>query len=88
MKRCAANIILVLIMIMLLSAATATAAGNPVVSFVKVNGNKVTFPDGQPIIEAGRTLVPVRFIAEALGYMSTGYRKPRRSLLTTAKFYY
>lgn len=68
MKRCAANIILVLIMIMLLSAATATAAGNPVVSFVKVNGNKVTFPDGQPIIEAGRTLVPVRFIAEALGY--------------------
>lgn len=45
-----------------------TAANKPVVSFVKVNGNRVSFPDGQPIIENGRTLVPVRFIAEALGY--------------------
>ncbi|MGI6577137.1 MAG: copper amine oxidase N-terminal domain-containing protein [Eubacteriales bacterium] len=64
MKRCAAIINLVVIMIMLLSG----YASNPAVSFVKVNGNKVNYPDGQPIIEAGRTSVPVRFIAEALGY--------------------
>ena len=38
------------------------------ISFIKVNGEKVIFPDGQPFIESGRTLVPVRFIAEALGH--------------------
>jgi hypothetical protein len=44
------------------------AAAAPDVSFVKVNGNKVSFPDGQPIIKDSRTLVPIRFISEALGY--------------------
>ena len=52
-------------------ASTPEVAGgktNSAVSFVKVNGRRISFPDGQPFIENGRTLVPVRFIAEALGY--------------------
>ncbi len=35
---------------------------------VVVNGDKVSFPDAQPFIDAnGRTQVPVRFVSEALG---------------------
>ena len=32
-----------------------------------VNDKKITFPDQQPIVKDGRTYVPVRFLAEALG---------------------
>lgn len=46
----------------------AASAPSPDVSFVKVNGNLVSFPDGQPFIKNGRTLVPIRFIAEALNH--------------------
>jgi len=67
-KMLAALMLCVLALTVLPIAPAATAANKPVVSFVKVNGNKVNFPDGQPIIENDRTLVPVRFIAEALGY--------------------
>lgn len=35
---------------------------------VMVSGNVVNFPDQQPVIRNDRTLVPVRFIAENLGY--------------------
>ena len=35
---------------------------------VMVEGTEVVFPDQQPIIKNDRTLVPVRFIAESLGY--------------------
>lgn len=34
---------------------------------VKLNGNEISFPDQEPIIKNGRTLVPVRAIFEALG---------------------
>jgi len=44
---------------------TAHAADTPT---VKVDGSLIDFPDQQPVIRNGRTLVPVRFIAEALGY--------------------
>ena len=47
-------------------AVTASTADNTVT--VTVDGNAVVFPDQQPIIKNSRTLVPVRFIAEALGY--------------------
>lgn len=33
---------------------------------VYVNGNRVNFPDATPYVVGGRTLVPVRFIAESL----------------------
>ncbi|MDK2784787.1 MAG: hypothetical protein PWR11_653 [Bacillota bacterium] len=45
----------------------ATPAGDPKTIKVFVNGNQVNFPDQQPYIENGRTMVPVRFVAEALG---------------------
>ena len=40
-------------------------AASPIV--VKVNGSKVTFPDSQPVIKDGRTLVPLRAVFEKLG---------------------
>ena len=35
---------------------------------VKVNGKTILFPDQPPVVQNERTLVPVRFVAEALGY--------------------
>jgi len=35
---------------------------------VTINGNAVYFPDQQPIIVDGRTLVPVRGVFESLGF--------------------
>jgi hypothetical protein len=35
---------------------------------VQLYGKNINFPDAKPYIESGRTLVPVRFIAEELGY--------------------
>ena len=35
---------------------------------VTVNGQTVAFPDQKPILRDDRTLVPIRFIAESLGY--------------------
>lgn len=34
---------------------------------VRLNGQMISFPDTQPMIMDGRTLVPIRFIAEGLG---------------------
>ena len=34
---------------------------------LNVNGNNVVFPDQQPIVIEGRTFIPLRFLAEALG---------------------
>ena len=48
-------------MTMLISAKSADIA-------VKVNGKTVSFPDQSPVVQNERTLVPVRFVAEALGY--------------------
>ena len=59
-------IVLTLTAILSTFAVTASAADNPLT--VTVDGTAVTFPDQQPIIKNNRTLVPVRFIAEALGY--------------------
>lgn len=59
-------IVLTLTAIFSTFAVTASAADNPLT--VTVDGAAVTFPDQQPVIKNSRTLVPVRFIAEALGY--------------------
>ncbi len=34
---------------------------------VTIDGQKVSFPDAQPLLKSGRTLVPVRFVSEKLG---------------------
>ena len=70
MKKNLARILcLVLAMTTLLAtgamAASATAATGP---DVRVNGELVDFPDGQPYVDANsRTMIPVRFVTEALG---------------------
>ena len=48
-------------MIMLISAETGDVT-------VKVNGKTINFPDQSPIVQNERTMVPVRFVAEALGH--------------------
>ena len=47
-------------------AVPAAAAETPDVS-VMVNGENVTFPDGNPEISGGRTMVPMRAVLETLG---------------------
>lgn len=70
MKKNLARILcLVLAMTTLLAtgamAASATAATGP---DVRVKGELVDFPDGQPYVDANsRTMIPVRFVTEALG---------------------
>lgn len=64
-RRFLTSVILVFAMLISFSP-SAAAADTPQISFVKVNGAKVTFPDAQPFIQNGSTLVPIRFIAEAL----------------------
>lgn len=74
-KVCIASLLLVLIILTsCISTATATAivpsAKGKTKVEVYINGNKVAFPDAQPFIvkKDERTLVPIRFIAENLGY--------------------
>ncbi len=60
---------LVFAMVGMLFSLTASAASKPP-TFVSVvmDGKKIWFPDAQAFIDAnGRTLVPVRFVAESLG---------------------
>jgi len=59
------SIALVIAAIMSIIPLTINATETPT---VKVDGSLIDFPDQQPVIRNGRTLVPVRFIAEALGY--------------------
>lgn len=57
-------LILVVLCIMLMSSSIVLGESN---LRVYLNGNIVGFPDAVPFISNGRTLVPVRFIAESLG---------------------
>lgn len=51
--------------VMTLSVCSAFAAND---ISVNVNGSAIAFPDAKPFIDAnGRTLIPVRFVSEALG---------------------
>ena len=55
-----------LILMLAVSALAAAIAGDEIV--VYVDGNKMNFPDQKPLINNdNRTLVPVRFVSEALG---------------------
>ena len=67
MKRIAKfGLMIVCIMFVLVSMTVAVAAKSAGIS-VMVNGTVVKFPDQKPVIQNERTLVPVRFVAEALG---------------------
>lgn len=56
---------LLLVALMVFNLVGIATANNDVT--VKVNENRISFPDQKPIIENNRTLVPIRFVAEALG---------------------
>lgn len=60
------KIVILLVVLMVLSLAGSAYATSSLVT-VLVNGQKISFPDQQPFIQDGRTLVPVRFVSEALG---------------------
>ena len=53
---------------MLTVSALAVSATSTTNITVKVNDTVIHFPDQKPIVQNERTLVPVRFVAEALGY--------------------
>ena len=53
---------------MLTVSALAVSAASTKDITVKVNDTVIRFPDQKPIVQNERTLVPIRFVAEALGY--------------------
>ena len=68
MKRIAKfGMMIVCITLLLITMTVGISAKSAGIS-VMVNGTAVKFPDQKPVVQNERTLVPVRFVAEALGY--------------------
>ncbi|MFB5268144.1 copper amine oxidase N-terminal domain-containing protein [Paenibacillus enshidis] len=53
-------------MMVTVSFGTVASAAEKVIT-VQVNATKVVFPDGKPVLDGSRVLIPVRFVSEALG---------------------
>ena len=68
MKRTTKVIAIFTAILLILSAIPITASAASWNITVKVNNKAVAFPDQKPVIQNERTLVPIRFVAEALGY--------------------
>lgn len=75
----------------LVSITLLTAVITPITAFadseevkVKVDGNLVNFPDAQPYIDESnnRTMVPARFVSEALGYQVFWNEAQRKVVIT------
>lgn len=64
MKKAIATLIILLMSITFVTAAAVPAQRDITVT---IDGAKMEFPDQKPYIENSRTLVPVRFVTEALG---------------------
>ncbi|MGF7046935.1 hypothetical protein J2T13_001437 [Paenibacillus sp. DS2015] len=65
---------------------TSFASAEDVKIRVVVNGRKINFPDAQPFVDAqGRTQVPSRFIAEALGASTTWNAKEQKASFVLEK---
>ncbi len=58
---------IVCVTMLLITMAVGVSAKSAGISVV-VNGTAVKFPDQKPVVQNERTLVPVRFVAEALGH--------------------
>ena len=68
MKRIAKfGLMIVCITMLFITMAIGASAKSTGIS-VKVNGTTVKFPDQKPVVQNERTLVPVRFVVEALGH--------------------
>lgn len=68
LKRIVVLVLAVALMLSVMPGYTSASAAGDTPNFIKVDGKRVSFPDEQPYIEDGTTLVPIRFISEALGY--------------------
>ena len=68
MKRTTKVIAVFTAILLILSAIPITAYAASWNISVKVNNKAIAFPDQKPVIQNERTLVPIRFVAEALGY--------------------
>ena len=68
MKRIAKFGLMIVCVTMLLIIIAVGASAKSAGISVMVNGTAVKFPDQKPVVQNERTLVPVRFVAEALGY--------------------
>lgn len=63
------------------TATTSESIGSSVLT-VKYNGEAVVFPDAQPFIDVnGRTLIPVRFVAETMGADVTWNQKTQTAVI-------
>ena len=68
MKRIAKfGLMIVCITMLLITMVVVVSAKSSGIS-VMVNGTTIKFPDQKPVVQNERTLVPVRFVAEALGH--------------------
>ncbi|MCP3746671.1 copper amine oxidase N-terminal domain-containing protein [Paenibacillus sp. A3M_27_13] len=61
------NIMLLIAMILIVSSLGQVASAASKEVTVTVDAKKVNFPDGKPLLEESRVLIPVRFVSEALG---------------------
>lgn len=68
MKRLLAAALAALALVSAMAMTAFAAEPAPANITVKVDGKVIDFPDQAPVIQNDRTLVPVRFIAESLGY--------------------
>ena len=68
MKHSIKVITIITAVILILSAIPITVSAASGGVAVKVNNKAISFPDQKPIIQNECTLVPIRFVAEALGY--------------------
>ncbi|WP_051569352.1 copper amine oxidase N-terminal domain-containing protein [Alkaliphilus transvaalensis] len=67
MKKFVAALLMIMLALSIVSTLSTSVNANTQVR-VRVDGKLVSFPDQRPVIESGRTLVPIRFIAEELGH--------------------
>ncbi|WP_026476478.1 copper amine oxidase N-terminal domain-containing protein, partial [Alkaliphilus transvaalensis] len=67
MRKFLVGLLMIMLALTLVSTLTTSVNANNQVR-VRVDGKLVSFPDQRPVIESGRTLVPIRFIAEELGH--------------------
>lgn len=82
MKRKITSILAVVLALTMLMATGAMAASPEPAVTVRVNGEVVAFPDGQPFIDTNsRTMIPVRFVTEQLGAKVTWNDKAQNAVI-------
>ena len=85
MKRFERTVIFITTILVSLMAMTLMISAKSDTITVKVNGKMVSFPDQSPVVQNERTLVPVRFVAEALGYDVTWNQADNSAVIDDGK---